>query len=141
MPSQTLEQFWHSLNGMASECVFGAQTQSLVHDIFILNKKNLAVQEKLCTEPKTITKDALDFAIAYEEGTLPQKSYGESKITIESEPVCAIAKMKDCLRCGEENFSIEHLKVCPAKVKNCNKCGAIGHTGRVCRKPEKQQTG
>ena len=30
MPSETLEQFWHSLNRMASECGFGAQTESLV---------------------------------------------------------------------------------------------------------------
>ena len=74
MPSETLEQFWYSLHGMASECDFGVQTESLVHDIFILNTKNLAVQEKLCTEPKTNPKDALDFAIAYEESTLRQKS-------------------------------------------------------------------
>ena len=85
MTSEALEQFWHSLNGLASECDFGAQTESLVHDIFILNMKNLAGQEKLCTEPKTTPKDALEFAIAYEEGTLPQKSYGKNKVTIKSD--------------------------------------------------------
>ena len=131
MPSGTLEQFRHSLNGIASECKFGAQTESLVHDIFILNMKNLAVQEKLCTEPKTNPKDALDFAIFYEEGTLRQKLYGESKITMKSEPVCAVAKKKDCLRFGAETFSMEHLKVCHAKGKKCNKCGVVGHFGRV----------
>ena len=73
MPSETLEQFWHSVNGLESECDFGAQSDSLVHDIFILIMKNLAVQEKLCTEPKASLKDALDFAIAYEEDTLRQK--------------------------------------------------------------------
>ena len=140
MASETLEQFWHALNGLASECDFGAQTESLVHDIFILNMKNLAVQEKLCTEPKTNPKDALEFAIAYEEGTLRQKSYGESKVTIKSEPICTVAgKRKDCLRCGKENFSMEHLKVCPAKGKQCNKCGIMGHFGRVCRRATKQQ--
>ena len=139
MASETLEQFWHSLNGLASECDFGVQTESLVHDIFILNMKNSAVQEKLCTEPKTNPKDALEFAIAYEEGTLRQKSYGENKITIKSEPICTVAKKKDCLRCGKENFSIEHLKVCPAKGKQCNKCGVMGHFGRVCRRAQKQQ--
>ena len=139
MTSETLEQFWHSLNGLASECDFGAQLEILVHDIFILNMKNLAVQEKLCTEPKTNPKYALEFAIAYEEGTLRQKSYGENKLTIKSEPICTVAKTKDCLRCGKDNFSMEHLKVCPAKGKQCNKCGVKGHFGRVCRRAQKQQ--
>ena len=64
----------------------------------------------------------------YEEGTLRQKSYGENKVTIKSEPICTVTgKKKDCLRCGKENFSMEHLKVCPAKGKQCNKCGVTGH--------------
>ena len=102
---------------MALECDFGAQTESLVHDISILNMKNLAVQEKLCTEPEASPKDALDFAIAYEEGTLRQKSYGDTKVSIKSEPMCVVRKKKDCLRCGTENFSLEQLKVCPEKGK------------------------
>ena len=69
-PQETLKQFWHSLNAMACECDFGAPTESLVHDVFILNMKHLAVEEKLRTEPKATLKDALDFAIAYEKGTL-----------------------------------------------------------------------
>ena len=64
---------------MAAECDFGWQTESLVHDIFILNMRNSAVQEKLCTEPKNTPKEALDFAIASEQGSLRQKSYGETK--------------------------------------------------------------
>ena len=70
MSATTLEQFWHSLNGLAAECDFGGQTESLVHDIFIINLKNSTVQEKLCTEPKTTPKEALEFAIAFEEGSL-----------------------------------------------------------------------
>ena len=140
MQTETLEQFWHSLNGLAAECDFGAQTESLVHDIFILNMKNLTVQERLCTEPKKTPEEALDFAIAFEEGTLRQKSYGETKIEIKAEPICAINKKKDCLRCGIANFTIEHLKVCRAKGKQCNKCGIMGHFGKVCRRnPNKNQ--
>ena len=48
-------------------------------------------------------------------------------------------KKKDCLRCGKENFSMEHLKVCPAKGKQCNKCGVMGHFGTVCWRAPKQQ--
>ena len=52
MPSGTLEQFWHSLKGMSSECDFGAQIEKFMHDILILNMKKQAVQEKhniMCT--------------------------------------------------------------------------------------------
>ena len=139
MPSITLELFRHSLNRMASECDFGAQTESHVHEIFILNMKNLFVQEKLCTESKATSIDALDFATAYEEGTLRQKSYGETKVQIKSEPVCVVTKKEDCLRCGTKNFSMEHLKVCPAKGKKCNKRGVVGHFGGVCQKHQKLQ--
>ena len=126
---------------MASECDFEAQTESPESHKFILNKKNLAVQEKLCTEPKASPKDAWDCVIAYEEGTLRQKLFGETKkVSIKSEPICVKTKKKDCLRRGIENFSMEHLKVCPAKGKTPNKCGILGHFGRVCRKQRKPQT-
>ena len=138
--TESLEQFWHALNGMAADCDFGAQTESLVHDIFILNMKNLTVQERLCTEPKTNPKDALEFAIAFEEGSLRQKSYGESKIAIKQEPVCNINPKKNCTRCGMENFTPEHLAVCKAKGKKCNNCGVLGHFGRVCKRPQVKRT-
>ena len=94
MQAETLEQFWHSVNGVAAECDFGSQTESLVYDIFILNMRNLTVQERLCTEPKSTSKDALEFAIAFEERTLRQKSYGETKLEIKAEPVCATKRRK-----------------------------------------------
>ena len=131
MPAETLEQFWYSLNGMVAEVNFLGQTEVLVHYLFILNMQNQAVQEKLCTESKATPKEALDFAIAYEERSLRQRSYGETKVELKSEPICTINKMKDCLRCGTENFTMEHLKVCRAKGKQCNKCGMTGHFGRV----------
>ena len=140
-PNETLEQFWHSLDGMAAECEFGTQTESLVHDIFILNMRNAAVQEKLCTEPKSTPQDALQFAIAYEEGTLRQKSYGDTaKTIIKEEPICNIQQQrKSCTRCGAENFTIEHLAQCKAKGKRCNNCGIIGHFSRACKKPTQAQ--
>ena len=105
-------------------------TESLVHDVFILNMKNQTVQEKLCTEPKTTPQEALAFAVALEEGTIRRKLYEETKTRIKVKPVCAINKKKDCLRCGMENFTMEHLKTCKAKGKQCNKSGMTGHFGR-----------
>ena len=53
-PSESLNQFWNALNGLAAKCNFGDQSESLVNDIFVLNmaNNNSQVQEKLCTEPK-----------------------------------------------------------------------------------------
>ena len=68
------------------------------------------------------------------------KSHSARKMSVKSEPICTVAKNKDCLQCRMENFSLEQLKVCPAKGKKCNKCGIMGHFGRVCRKPQKQQS-
>ena len=133
MQTESLEQFWNSLDGLAAECDFGTQTESLVHDIFILNLKNQTVQEKVCTEHKAFPQEALAFAIAFEEGTIRQKSYGDTKPQIKIEPVCAINERKNCLRCGMENFTMEHLKTCKAKGKQCNKCGMTGCFGKVCR--------
>ena len=73
-PAESLHQYWNILNGLASKCDFGEQTQSLVYDIFVLNMSNKQVQERLCTEPKEDSAAALQFAIAFEEGLRRQKT-------------------------------------------------------------------
>ena len=72
-----------------------------------------------------------------------KKTCGEPKVEIKAEPICTVSKKKNCLRCGIENVTMEHLKVCRAKGKLCNKCGMTGHFGKVCRRaqnknPQKQ---
>ena len=65
--NESLQQFWHALNGLASKCELGEITQTLVHDVFILNMNNKKVQ-KLCVEPFNDPQEALQYAISYEEG-------------------------------------------------------------------------
>ena len=74
--NESLQQFWHALNGLASRCELGEITQTLVHDVFILNMNNKKVQEKLCVEPFNDPQDALKYAISYEEGVKTQKTKG-----------------------------------------------------------------
>ena len=83
--------------------------------MFLLHMSNKKVQEKLCTETKE-PDQALDFAIAYEEGVKRQKSYGmqapeTSKTSVKSEPIHAVEKSKpqECFRCGGQNFTMEHV--------------------------------
>ena len=87
----SLHQFWNIFNGLAGECDFGHQTQNLVYDIFILNMSNKQVEEKLCTEPKDNTLDALQFAIAYEDGVKRQRTIGNpgTSVSVKEEPVFA----------------------------------------------------
>ena len=51
-PSESLNQFWNALNGLAAKCDFGDQTESLVHDIFVLNMANKQVQENCVLSQK-----------------------------------------------------------------------------------------
>ena len=68
-PNEILHQFWNASTGLAARCNFGNQTEGLVHDIFVLNMSNKVVQKKLCTEPKKTSAEALQFAIAFEDGS------------------------------------------------------------------------
>ena len=133
--NETLKQFWNELNGLAAKCNFGTITESLVKDVFIVNMNNKEVQQKLCTEPKTSIADTIQFAIAYEEGTLRQQTFDKlDKPNIKHEPneinninteTKRWGPTKKCFRC-EAPFSPQHLKECKAMGITCMKCRKKG---------------
>ena len=142
-PNETLNQFWNNLNGLAARCDFGNQTGGLVHDIFILNMNNKQEREKLCTEPKETPAEALQFAIAFEDGLKRQRSYGyiNQEPRVKDDPVCAISSSnnsKECWRCGAVNFTLDHMKKCKANNVMCNHCGRKGHLERVCNQKKRE---
>ena len=105
-----------------------------------MNNKN--VQEKLCTEPKE-PEQAFEFAIAFEEGVKRQKAYESHSSEIpkpsrksKSEPVFAVEKSnpRECFRCGEPNFTMEHVKLCHAANYRCKFGKIVGHTEKSCNK-------
>ena len=109
-------------------------------DLFILHKNNKKVQEKLCTEPKEPDR-ALEFAIAFEEGVKRQKAYRTqapetAKAVVKSDPVYAIKKTNpcECYRCGEANFTMEHVNFCMATNHCCKFCKLVGHLENRCNK-------
>ena len=108
--SESLEQFWNVLNGLAAICEFEGQTTSLVYDIFILNMNNPVVQEKLCTEPKSSYVDALQFAIAFERGVNQKRTIAKKETQIKEEPIQWVDKKNSCYRCGAMDFNTAHLK-------------------------------
>ena len=117
---------------------FQTQTAGLVHDIFILNTRNLAAQEHFVRNQRTPPNYAIECALALVEGALRQKLYGETKIETET-PFFRLNKNKDCIRCGMEIFTMDHLKVSIAKSKQCNVRGMTGHFEKV-NKPTTKQT-
>ena len=144
-PNESLHQSWNALNGLAAKCNFGNQTEGLVYDIFVLNMSNKLVQEKLCTEPKDTPAEALQFAIAFEDGLKRQKTYGYigQEPKIKEEPVCAVSgsgfNTRECWRCGAGNFTMEHLKFCKGPNAMCNYCGRKGHLEKVCNQKKKDK--
>ena len=146
-PGETLSQFWHALNGLPAICDFGEITTTLVLDMFILHISNKKVQEKLSIEPKE-PDQALHYAIAYGEGVKRQKSYGmqapeTSKTSVKSEPIYAVEKSKprECFRCGDQNFTMEHVNFCMATNHRCKHCKIVGHLEKCCNKkfPQRQK--
>ena len=55
---------------------------------------NKAVLERLCTEPKGTPEEALQLAVASEEGLKRQASYRDCELEIKSEPICVCAETK-----------------------------------------------
>ena len=139
---ESLKNYWNELNGLAAKCNFGAITDSLVKDVFTVNMINQEVQQKLCTEPKPTAAETIQFAVAYEEGTLRQQSFGtldKPNIKTEVTDVNNINQTnkrwgptKKCFRC-EGVFTPQHLKECKALGVTCMKCGKKGHFARCCQ--------
>ena len=150
LEGETLRQFWNELNGLAAKCNFGGITESLLKDVlFIVNMTNKEVQQKLCTEPETTVQRNIEFVIAYEEGTVRQKSFVKlEKINVKSEVgeknnVNQSANKKwgptkKCFRC-EAPFATKHLKECKAMGITCMKCGKRA-TMRSVAKPKEHET-
>ena len=105
---------------------------------FSYSIRRTSVEEKLCTEPKDNPNEALQFAIAFEDGLRRQKTYGyiAQEYKVKEEPVCTVGGSKqndrECWRCGAGNFTLDHIKVCKAQSVMCNYCGRKGLLERVC---------
>ena len=105
--------------------------------MFILHKSNKKVQEKLCTE----TDQALENAIAFEEGVKWRQMYGAQaldsvKTVMTSEPVYAVEKTNPsgCYRRGAANFTKDHVNFCMATNHRFKYCKIVVHVEKCCKK-------
>ena len=86
------------------------------------------MQEKLCIEPKE-PDQALDFAIAYEEGVKRQKTYGMEKVHTGNASDAGI------------KTSQWNVNFCMATNHRCKHCKIEGHLEKCCNKkfPQRQK--
>ena len=123
--------------------------QGLVYDIFVSNMANKQVQAKLCTEPKDKPAEALQFAIAFEDGLKRQRTYGNvnQEQKIKEEPVCSVIGInpnnRECWRCEAANFTLDHLNRCKAPNSMSNYCAKKDQLEKVCnqKKSDNQNFG
>ena len=82
----------------------GDITQTLVHDVFLLNMNNKKVQERFCVEPFANPLDALQYSVSYEEEVKRSMgtSVAEQPKAIKSEPIFAVDEPNrtECYPCG-----------------------------------------
>ena len=123
-------------------------TQTLYHDVFILNMNNKKVHEKLCVEPFIYPQEDLKYSISYEEGFKRRRFMGirvagSSKMAIKSEPAFAVESVnkQECFRCEVGNFTTDHIKSRPATNHKCEFCDIIGHPEKCWNQncPEKKK--
>ena len=67
-PKESFHQYWNVLNEIARKYDFRNQSEGLVYVIFVQNRANRQVLEKVWTEPKDTPAEALQFTIAFEYG-------------------------------------------------------------------------
>ena len=85
---ETLRQFSNDFSSFTAKCNFGAITESLVKDVFIVNMNKKEVQQKMCTRLKTTTKENIQFAVAY-GGVIRQRTFevnNNESLNIKTEP-------------------------------------------------------
>ena len=66
---EILENFWIVVNGIAATFYFGAQTNSLIYDVSILNMRNTIVQQVEDRYPET-----KKYVVAFKESVEQEKS-------------------------------------------------------------------
>ena len=108
--------------------------------MFIIHMCNKKVQEKLCTEPKE-PDQALEFAIAFEEGIKTQRVYGvqvsaeTAKSSVKSEPVFALEKTNPREASDAEKITSPWNMSLFAWLRHCCKfCKSICHVDKCCNK-------
>lgn len=150
--NEPVDSFLTRLRAQASKCNFSTpdSVDDNILDQLIKGVSHGQVRKKLLDyAPSKLTLDkAMDFARTYEatETQLQQfKTEGNIHSVRKTKPQQPQQHSKakhppkkqssnQCTYCGRQRH--KSMDDCPAKGQKCNKCGRIGHWGKVCLNPQ-----
>ena len=126
--NESIADFLAELRGLAKECNFGDQLNSLLRDRLSLGINDETIRSNLLAEAELSLEKAFSIALAHESATLSTRHV----VPIESEvqAISHTGPSKRCYRC----LSMRHMSAnCPFLKRKCFKCSKLGHAAVACR--------
>ena len=149
-PGESVEAFVRSLHELASHCRFEEKESEHVRDRLISGMLDKDMSQKLQLEQDNLTLEkAVDSARHCElvkgqnesQVNFVRKSYNQksdsSSVKRQQAPDRRQSAGSICGQCGYTRHRSPGPDACPAKLKQCHKCGKHGHFGKMCRKSAK----
>ena len=138
-PDETFETFVTDLKLQARDCGF-RDPDEMVRDRIVFGVKSSRVREKLIDKGSDLSLDtAIDIGLSHEISQQQLKTMSVAR-TVEVNMVQsrrrenrATANDSPNPKCGYCGYDLQRNHVCPAKGKECNKCGKLNHFATVCR--------
>ena len=150
-PGESVEAFVRSLHELAAHCRFEEKESEHVRDRLIsgmldkdmslklqLEQDNLTLEKAVdsarhCELVKSQNESQVNFVTkGYNQKKRQQQRYGKRRQAPDRRQLSGSI----CGQCGYTHRS-PGPDACPAKSRQCNKCGKHGHFGKMCRKSAK----
>lgn len=138
---EPITDFVRSLQQLASSCNFGDLRDEMIRDQLVFKTSIARVRERLLMEEDSIALDdalkmATQIEAAIKEAQTLTQTNSIQKIGLQK-PATRwqqknTQKPKQCFCCGK-NFDKDHKAKCPAKNKQCTKCGKMNHFAAYCK--------
>ena len=129
-PNETLDQFHTRLRVLAQTCSFN-DTEFEIEQQIIVNGISSRIRKKALREPDYDLKQIL-----LDGRRAEQSEFQARDIESKEDKTDSIQQVqtKTCHYCGG---TYPHNSPCPAKGKECKKCGKLNHFAKVCRGKQK----
>ncbi|XP_073959776.1 uncharacterized protein [Choristoneura fumiferana] len=144
-PNEKFDKFLVRLRQQGSKCHFSSLEDTIIDQIVEkgnsdeLRRKILQKGDEMTLDKIIVEANALE-AVNRQMEDFGNKnvSQGINKIDVKQGSKTEIHKKQECTRCGNRFHSASDRN-CPAKTKECFKCGSIGHYRNMCRSSRKRK--